>query len=45
MILEREREDEYKGVVALTESEIVDELTTFALGGAESKPNYTYETV
>jgi cytochrome P450 len=45
MILEREREDEYKGVAALTESEIVDELTTFALGGAESKPNYTYETV
>lgn len=38
MILEREREDEYKGVAALTESEIVDELTTFALGGAESKP-------
>jgi cytochrome P450 len=36
IILEREREDGYKGVVALTESEIIDELTTFALGGAES---------
>jgi cytochrome P450 len=36
IILEREREDEYKGVAALTESEIIDELTTFALGGSES---------
>ncbi|KAJ7347439.1 cytochrome P450 [Mycena albidolilacea] len=38
IILEREREDGYKGVVALTESEIIDELTTFALGGAETTP-------
>jgi cytochrome P450 len=36
IILEREREDELKGVVALTESEIIDELTTYALGGSES---------
>ncbi|KAJ7862214.1 cytochrome P450 [Mycena leptocephala] len=38
IILEREREDEYKGVAALTESEIIDELTTFALGGSETTP-------
>lgn len=36
IILEREREDESKGVVALTESEIIDELTSYALGGTES---------
>ncbi|KAF8188875.1 cytochrome P450 [Mycena galopus ATCC 62051] len=36
IILEREREDESKGVVALTESEIIDELTTYALGGSET---------
>jgi cytochrome P450 len=36
MILEREREDMGKGVQALTESEILDELTLFALGGSES---------
>ncbi|KAJ7853816.1 cytochrome P450 [Mycena olivaceomarginata] len=36
MILEREREDMGKGVQALTESEILDELTLFALGGSET---------
>jgi cytochrome P450 len=36
IILEREREDESKGIAALTESEIIDELTTYALGGSES---------
>ncbi|KAJ7815931.1 cytochrome P450 [Mycena leptocephala] len=36
IILEREREDESKGVVALTESEIIDELMTYALGGSET---------
>ncbi|KAJ7815712.1 cytochrome P450 [Mycena leptocephala] len=36
IILEREREDESKGIAALTESEIIDELTTYALGGSET---------
>ncbi|KAJ6608065.1 cytochrome P450, partial [Mycena sp. CBHHK59/15] len=36
MIMEREREDQSKGAVALTEAEIIDELTTFALGGSET---------
>ncbi|KAJ7459952.1 cytochrome P450 [Mycena latifolia] len=36
MIMEREREDHSKGAVALTEAEIIDELTTFALGGSET---------
>ncbi|KAJ7129909.1 cytochrome P450 [Mycena crocata] len=36
MIMEREREDAEKGAQPLTEGEIIDELTTFALGGSET---------
>ncbi|KAJ6582654.1 cytochrome P450 [Mycena vulgaris] len=36
IILEREREDKTKGAQTLTEGEIIDELTTFALGGSET---------
>jgi cytochrome P450 len=36
MIMEREKEDRAKGADTLTEAEIIDELTTFALGGSES---------
>ncbi|KAJ7790786.1 cytochrome P450 [Mycena olivaceomarginata] len=42
MILEREREDMGKGVQALTESEILDELTLFALGGSESPHRHNH---
>jgi cytochrome P450 len=45
IILERERQDGYKGVGALTESEVIDELTTFALGGAESTSHHSYQSV
>jgi cytochrome P450 len=38
MIMEREKEDLAKGAEALSEAEIIDELTTFALGGSESTP-------
>ncbi|KAJ6597516.1 cytochrome P450 [Mycena vulgaris] len=33
MIMEREKEDQSKGAVSLTEAEIIDELTALALGG------------
>ncbi|KAJ6563669.1 cytochrome P450 [Mycena vulgaris] len=36
IILEREREDQRRGAETLTEAEIIDELTTFALGGSET---------
>ncbi|KAJ7091852.1 cytochrome P450 [Mycena belliarum] len=36
MILEREREDKEKGLQALSEAEVIDELMTFALGGSET---------
>jgi cytochrome P450 len=36
MIMEREKEDLAKGAETLSEAEIIDELTTFALGGSES---------
>ncbi|KAF8194043.1 cytochrome P450 [Mycena galopus ATCC 62051] len=36
MIMEREKEDRAKGAEALTEAEIIDELTTLALGGSET---------
>ncbi|KAJ7808617.1 cytochrome P450 [Mycena olivaceomarginata] len=36
MIMEREKEDRAKGAEVLTEAEIIDELTTFALGGSET---------
>jgi cytochrome P450 len=36
IILERERGDQTRGAKTLTEAEIIDELTTFALGGSES---------
>ncbi|KAJ7882836.1 cytochrome P450 [Mycena leptocephala] len=36
MILEKEKEDQLRGVEALTEAEIIDELLVFALGGSET---------
>ncbi|KAJ7305635.1 cytochrome P450 [Mycena albidolilacea] len=36
IILERERGDQTRGAKTLTEAEIIDELTTFALGGSET---------
>jgi cytochrome P450 len=36
MILEKEKEDHLKGEKALSKSEILDELATYALGGSES---------
>ena len=37
MILEKEKEGQLKGEAALSRSEIIDELATYALGGSESK--------
>ncbi|KAJ6583034.1 cytochrome P450 [Mycena vulgaris] len=36
VMIEREREDQSKGIVALTEAEIIDELITSMLGGSET---------
>ncbi|KAF8186072.1 cytochrome P450 [Mycena galopus ATCC 62051] len=36
MIMEREKEDRAKGAEALAKAEIIDELTTLALGGSET---------